>query len=121
VPERSIELVSATPNDAGRIRQLAEEIWWKAYPAFLSDEQIRYMLQWMYSPTQLAAEISGGLMARAIASESVCGRMNSSDSDQLMALIPNVKKNGWLQITAGEELAFEHFDSRGKSLHRVVM
>jgi len=27
---------------------------------------------------------------------------------------------GFLQITAGEELAFEHFDSRGKSLYRVV-
>ena len=27
---------------------------------------------------------------------------------------------GFLQIIAGDELVFEHFDSRGKQLHRVI-
>ncbi|MEQ1843766.1 MAG: GNAT family N-acetyltransferase [Verrucomicrobiales bacterium] len=55
-----MELVAATPEDAGKIRQLAESIWWQAYPSILPAGQIRFMLDWMYTPSQLASEIRGG-------------------------------------------------------------
>lgn len=68
--------------------------------------------------------------------EFACGALN--DENARMGVAPGAKKGsdpqalikqeytsatpqgGFLQITAGEELAFEYFDSRGKSLHRVV-
>ncbi len=68
--------------------------------------------------------------------EFACGALN--DENARMGVAPGAKKGsdpqalikqeytsatphgGFLQITAGDELVFEHFDSRGKSLHRVV-
>jgi ribosomal protein S18 acetylase RimI-like enzyme len=58
--EGAIELIPATPADALTIRGLAESIWWEVYPAFLSADQIAFMLNWMYAPAQLRAELSGG-------------------------------------------------------------
>lgn len=53
-------MLPATPEDAGEIRALAESIWWQVYPAILSHEQIRFMLDWMYAPRQLRTEIASG-------------------------------------------------------------
>lgn len=59
IPAARLDLVPATPADADRIRELAESIWWQAYPAFLSAGQIQFMLDWMYAPGQLRMELSG--------------------------------------------------------------
>ena len=68
--------------------------------------------------------------------EFACGALN--DENSRMGVAPGDKKGsdpqalikqeytsptpngGFLQITAGDELVFEHFDSRGKQLHRAV-
>jgi len=68
--------------------------------------------------------------------EFACGALN--DENSRMGVAPGDKKGsdpqalvrqlytsptpngGFLQITAGDELTFEHFDSRGKSLYSVV-
>ncbi len=68
--------------------------------------------------------------------EFACGALN--DENSRMGVAPGDQKGsdpqalvrqlytsptpegGFLQITAGDELVFEHFDSRGKSLYRVV-
>lgn len=68
--------------------------------------------------------------------EFACGALN--DENARMGVAPGAKngsdpqalikqeytsatpQGGFLQISAGDELVFEHFDSRGKSLHRVV-
>jgi alkaline phosphatase D len=68
--------------------------------------------------------------------EFACGALN--DENARMGVAPGARKGsdpqalikqeytsvtpqgGFLQITAGDELVFEHFDSRGKPLHRVV-
>jgi alkaline phosphatase/alkaline phosphatase D len=69
--------------------------------------------------------------------EFACGALN--DENARMGVAPGAKngsdpqalikqeytsatpQGGFLQITAGDELVFEHFDSRGKLLHRVVL
>ncbi len=56
----AIDLLPATPEDSEEIRALAESIWWRVYPAILSPEQIRFMLDWMYAPRQLRSEIASG-------------------------------------------------------------
>ena len=43
------------------VRSLAETIWWSSYPGILSDAQIRYMLEWMYSAERLAADLARGV------------------------------------------------------------
>ncbi len=68
--------------------------------------------------------------------EFACGALN--DENSRMGVAPGDKKGsdpqalikqeytsptpngGFLQIIAGDELVFEHFDSRGKQLHRVI-
>lgn len=51
---------TATPADAGTIITLAEEIWWPAYSAILSEEQIRYMLGTFYSFEQIHRQLTDG-------------------------------------------------------------
>lgn len=50
------------------------------------------------------------------------GSKNGSDPEaRIRQLYTSPKPNGgFLQITAGKELVFEHFDSRGKRLYRVA-
>ncbi len=55
-----IELTPVAAEEAQLVRAMAEDIWWKVYPAMLSPEQIRYMLDWMYEPEQLRCEIGAG-------------------------------------------------------------
>lgn len=43
------------------IRDLAERIWHESYSAMIPPEQIRYMLEWMYAPHKLEAEIERGV------------------------------------------------------------
>jgi ribosomal protein S18 acetylase RimI-like enzyme len=52
-----IEIQDATPDDAEAIRDLAVRIWNTCYPGIISQEQIDYMLAWMYAPDQIRREI----------------------------------------------------------------
>lgn len=53
----SVSLHPAGPNDAATIRQLARSIWTRVYPDIISPEQIRFMLDWMYSQAVLRADM----------------------------------------------------------------
>ncbi len=46
-----------TPADIPEIIRLAQIIWRKCYPGIISNEQIEYMLGWMYSPDGIKAEM----------------------------------------------------------------
>jgi diamine N-acetyltransferase len=46
-------LIKATEQEVKQIGELASLIWWQHYPAIISEEQIRYMLNKMYSPESL--------------------------------------------------------------------
>jgi len=51
----------ASAADIMLIRNLAEQIWHGSYMEMLSTSQIRYMLDWMYAPQKLEAEIERGV------------------------------------------------------------
>jgi len=46
-------------DDATVIHTLANEIWWSAYSGIISDEQIRFMLEDMYSEPALKQQLDG--------------------------------------------------------------
>jgi ribosomal protein S18 acetylase RimI-like enzyme len=55
-----MEIRKATPADTGTIAALAEKIWLKYYPEIITVEQIRYMLDKMYSAPALQQQMSEG-------------------------------------------------------------
>ncbi len=59
----NIHLEAITPGDAPALRQMAESIWWDVYPTILADDQIQYMLNWMYDERQLVYEMGPGGMS----------------------------------------------------------
>ena len=53
-------ILPATEEDIPAIVSLAEKTWWPTYSAILTPEQIRYMLDTIYAPETLRAQISSG-------------------------------------------------------------
>ena len=50
----------ATLSDIPLIRSLAEAIWWRHYPDIISDAQIEYMLEMMYSERSITDQMQNG-------------------------------------------------------------
>jgi diamine N-acetyltransferase len=57
-----ITLTGASQADIPVIRKLSDSIWHECYPAIITNEQIDYMLGWMYSDKMLSEELSRGVM-----------------------------------------------------------
>jgi GNAT superfamily N-acetyltransferase len=55
-PSNSVCIEPASESDLPSISRLAAEIWRACYPGIITDEQIEYMLSWMYSPDTLCDE-----------------------------------------------------------------
>ena len=53
-----ITLRGVSKTEYGKVRELAETIWPKCYKDILSPEQIRYMLDMMYSEDAIADDVS---------------------------------------------------------------
>lgn len=51
----------ATEQDLALIREIAEKAWWPAYQNIISDEQIRFMLEDMYSLESLKEQMISGV------------------------------------------------------------
>ncbi len=60
----------ATVADIPVIRSLADRIWRTCYPGMISEEQISYMLRWMYSPEKLADDFARGIRYELLESAS---------------------------------------------------
>jgi ribosomal protein S18 acetylase RimI-like enzyme len=58
--EAPIQLIRAQISDIEIIHQLAEKIWWEHYPPIIGEEQVKYMLNRMYSFDELNKQISQG-------------------------------------------------------------
>lgn len=52
-----ILLVKATEKDVSRIRELAFETWFTTYRSILSQEQMEFMFEWMYSENALREQL----------------------------------------------------------------
>lgn len=55
-----VRIEPATPADIPAIQQIAQATWGPAYGAILSETQIAYMLDWMYSAESLQAQFDRG-------------------------------------------------------------
>ena len=51
----------ATAADIPCLRDLASRIWHACYPGIIGEDQIEYMLGWMYSAERLAADLARGV------------------------------------------------------------
>ena len=54
---QDIKLISATQKDIGTISRIAKLIWNQYYPDIISQQQINYMLEQMYSSESLEEQI----------------------------------------------------------------
>ena len=52
-----VKLVKALPSDAFAISAMARQIWPVSYRGIISEAQIAYMLDWMYTPDRLEEEM----------------------------------------------------------------
>ena len=57
---RAVSLRNASAEDTGLIRELSLRVWPQTYDAILSREQIRYMLNLMYSEAALHRQMRDG-------------------------------------------------------------
>ena len=55
-----ISFRKATVDDIPLIRSLASRIWWQHYPSIISNEQIEYMLEMMYSESSINDQMANG-------------------------------------------------------------
>ena len=56
-----MKIRAATLDDIAVIHRLADEIWWEAYKNVISDEQIGFMLQDIYSEQALKEQLDEGI------------------------------------------------------------
>jgi len=55
-----ITISDASPNDIPLIQELAEKTWWPTYSGIVSDKQIRFMLDTIYSSDALTKAMTSG-------------------------------------------------------------
>lgn len=60
--DANITIRKATLEDVPVIHQLAGEIWWPTYRSILSEEQIRFMLDRMYTVDALTQQMHQGII-----------------------------------------------------------
>lgn len=56
-----MQIIKASRQDIPLIHALAEEIWWHTYRPILSEQQIRFMLEDMYSERALEKQMEEGI------------------------------------------------------------
>ena len=54
-------IIKASEQDIADISELAEKIWWPTYSNFISEEQITFMLNDMYSVESLKKQMQSGV------------------------------------------------------------
>ena len=55
-----MEIIEVSKKDVFRIKAIAELTWPETFKEILTNEQIRYMLDWMYSVDILSSQIENG-------------------------------------------------------------
>lgn len=53
-----MKIVEAKIENLPLIQEIAEKSWWKSYPGIISDEQIAYMLELMYSEKEITSHFN---------------------------------------------------------------
>lgn len=60
IPSESLSIQQVGMLDLYRVRQLADVIWPQTYRDILTEEQIHYMMVWMYSSDALERQLQDG-------------------------------------------------------------
>src|SRR5688572_28883428 len=55
-----IRILNATPDDSPTIQSLVEKTWWPTYSSIITAEQIRFMLDKIYSAETLQGVMNNG-------------------------------------------------------------
>ena len=55
-----MEIIEVSKKDVFRIKAISELTWPETFKEILTNEQIRYMLDWMYSLDILSSQIENG-------------------------------------------------------------
>lgn len=71
--ESNLAIREARQDDIATIRDLADRIWRACYPGIISEEQIAYMLKWMYTAEKIREEMTNESIRYLIASEQDSG------------------------------------------------
>lgn len=59
-PADALVIRIAGPDDIPVLRRLAHDIWWSCYRSMIPDEQIRFMLDWMYAADPIRHSMETG-------------------------------------------------------------
>lgn len=59
-PAVAMVIRPAGAGDIPALQRLAHDIWWACYRGMIPDEQIRFMLDWMYAPDQIRHALETG-------------------------------------------------------------
>ncbi|MDD2793594.1 MAG: GNAT family N-acetyltransferase [Sediminibacterium sp.] len=97
----SLKIREAAMQDIGIIRQIAEQTWPETYGGIISEEQIRYMLEMMYSNHSLEQQLqSGHRFYLAEAGNQIIGFASVSDEGggvfklNKLYVLPSIQKTG---------------------------
>ncbi len=60
--EKNPGLVPVKKFEAGEVSALARRIWPVVYAGMISKEQIEFMLEWMYAPSQIQNDMENGII-----------------------------------------------------------
>ena len=119
------EIVPATCDDLGLIRDLATRIWNDHYPGIITQEQIDYMLAQDYAVERLQQDLEAGicidklLLDGELTGFSAYGPTSGSDEIKLHKLYVNQSVHG---KGFGSKL-LEHCESnvRARGYHKIIL
>ncbi len=121
----------ATKADIALIRDLAEIIFPYTYGKMLSPEQVDYMMEWMYSPNNLAAGLDSGqeyfigeIAGEAVSYAGIAPQEDDSDGTKVFELmrlyiLPEYQKTGLGKLLF--EHVCEHIRNKGLPKCRMML
>lgn len=111
--ENSLTIREAVAEDIVTIRQIAEQTWPETYGGIISEEQISYMLEMMYSNLSLQQQMQSGhrfylaeLRNKAIGFASVSDEGNGIFKLNKLYVLPSIQKTGAGKALLQEVMAY---------------
>jgi len=126
-----ITIRQATKEDIALIRDLAEIIFPYTYKKILSPEQVDYMMEWMYSPNNLAAGLDSGqeyfiveVEREAVSYAGIAPQEDDPDGTKVFELmrlyiLPEYQKTGLGKLLF--EHVCDHIRSKGFAKCRMML
>jgi ribosomal protein S18 acetylase RimI-like enzyme len=111
--ENTLKIREAVADDIATIRKIAEQTWPETYGGIISEEQIRYMLEMMYSDASLQQQMQSGhrfylveLGNKAIGFASVSDEGNGIFKLNKLYVLPSIQKTGAGKALLQEVMAY---------------